>query len=80
MNILKALWDVMNGKKLNTATVITILIVVLGQLGMEKEAATQMVSSIMAGIAGVMALVGFIHRLWKAYQEKKELLKTAGQK
>lgn len=73
MNIIKALWDIMNGKKLNTATVITILIVVLGQLGMDHDVAVQAVSAVMAGIAGAMAIVGFFHRLWKAHQAKNAL-------
>jgi hypothetical protein len=79
MNLFKTFWDAMNGKKLNTATVMIIVVFVLGQFGLEKEAATQMVSQIMTGIAGVLALVGFIHRLIKSAQEKNELLKTAGE-
>lgn len=71
MDILKALWDVMNGKKLNTATVITILILALQTMGMAKEEAVQAVSAVMAGVAGVLAIVGFLHRLWKARQQKK---------
>ena len=79
MNLISAFWDIMNGKKLNTATVIVIIVFVLQQLGLEKDAATQMTSQIMTGIAGVLALIGFVHRLIKSYREKQEQLKTAGE-
>jgi uncharacterized membrane protein len=70
MSIIKVLWNLMSGKKFNTATLMIIVVFVLGQFGLEKDAATQMASQIMTGIAGVLALIGFIHRLIKSAKEK----------
>lgn len=67
MNILKALLDLMNGKKLNTGTVIVIAVIVLQQvLGIDKTEATNIATNVMMGVGGVFALWGYIHRLIKA--------------
>ena len=71
MNLIKALWDLMNGKKLNTGTVI-ILVTFLAQkaLGIDDQAALNLATLSVTGISytigGIVLLVGYIHRLVKA--------------
>lgn len=69
--MLKALWDIINGHKLNTGTVVVIAAVVMQQyLGIDHETATNIATQIMLGVGGVLSLVGYIHRLVKAKQAK----------
>lgn len=72
MNLVKALWALLNGKKLNTATLIAIGIVALQALGIEQTEATKYAEAIAAAIMAVLAVVGYIHRMIKKAQEKKE--------
>jgi len=72
MKILKALLDLLNGKKLNTGTIMVIAVVVIKQvLGVSETEATNMATNLMMGVGGVMALWGYVHRLIKAKQAKK---------
>ena len=69
MKLLKAFLDLLNGKKLNTGTIMVIAVVVLKQvLGVDETTANTMATNIMLGVGGVMALWGYIHRLIKAKQ------------
>ena len=70
MNILKVILDLLNGKKLNTGTIMILAVIVLQQLGIEKTEATTIATNIMMGIGGAMALWGYIHRLVKSRQVK----------
>jgi len=66
MNLFKAALDLLNGKKLNTGTIMIIAVVVLKQfLGVDESTANTMATNIMMGVGGVMALWGYIHRLIK---------------
>jgi len=66
MNLFKAALDLLNGKKLNTGTIMVIAVVVLKQfLGVDESTANTMATNIMMGVGGVMALWGYIHRLIK---------------
>ena len=72
MNLLKAVLDLINGKKLNTGTIMILAVIVLKQvLGVDESTANTMATNIMMGVGGVMALWGYIHRLIKAQQAKK---------
>ena len=72
MKFFSALLDLLNGKKLNTGTIMVIAVIVLKQvLGVDESTANTMATNIMMGIGGVMALWGYIHRLIKAQQAKK---------
>ena len=72
MKFFSALLDLLNGKKLNTGTIMVIAVIVLKQvLGVDESTANTMATNIMMGIGGVMALWGYIHRLIKAKQAKK---------
>lgn len=75
MDILKALWDLMNGHKLNTGTLMILAVFILGRMGFDHDAATQMCTNILCGIGGVTALVGFIHQVIKKWQAKKDTKK-----
>ena len=74
MKIIAALWDVLNGKKMNTGTIMVIAALIMERvLGASHDEATQIASSIMMGIGGVTALIGYIHRIIKSAKkvEKK---------
>lgn len=67
MNLLKAILNLLNGKKLNTGTVMVLAVVVLKQfLGVSDSEAQTMATNIMMGVGGIMALWGYIHRLIKS--------------
>jgi len=67
MNLFKAAIDLLNGKKLNTGTIMVIVVIVLKQfLGVSESEAQTIATNIMMGAGGVMALWGYIHRLIKA--------------
>jgi hypothetical protein len=67
MKLLKALLDLLNGKKLNTGTIMVIAVIVLKQvLGVDDSTANTIATNIMMGVGGAMALWGYIHRLIKA--------------
>ena len=67
MNILKVVLDLLNGKKLNTGTIMILAVIVLKQvLGIDETTANTMATNIMMGVGGFMALWGYIHRLIKA--------------
>jgi len=69
MNLFKAMLDLLNGKKLNTGTIMILAVIVLKQvLGIDETTANTMATNIMMGVGGVMALWGYIHRLIKAKQ------------
>ena len=71
MNLIKIIMDLLNGHKLNTGTIIIIAVMVLQQLGIEKEIATQITTNIMLGVGGVFMLWGYIHRIIKAWRARK---------
>jgi hypothetical protein len=71
MNLIKAVLDLLNGKKLNTGTVMVIAVFVLKQLGLDDNTATQTATNIMLGVGGVLTLWGYIHRMIKSAQAKK---------
>lgn len=71
MNLFKVIIDLLNGKKLNTGTVIILAVFVLQQLGIEKTEATNIATNVMMGVGGVFMLWGYIHRWIKANKEKK---------
>jgi hypothetical protein len=71
MNLLKAALDLLNGKKLNTGTIMVIVVVVLKQfLGVSESEAQTIATNVMMGVGGVMALWGYIHRLVKGAKNK----------
>lgn len=70
--MLKALWNVMNGQKLNTGTIVIIITIALEKLfNVGHDEATGTATSIMMGVGGVIALVGYIHKLTKTKQVPK---------
>jgi hypothetical protein len=66
MKLIMALVDLLNGKKLNTGTIMVIAVVVLKQFGLSEGEANTIATNIMMGTGGVLALWGYIHRLIKA--------------
>ena len=67
MALLKAIWDVMNGNKLNTGTIIIIASLVIQKvLHVDSQGADQIVAQVMTGVGGVIALIGYIHKMVKA--------------
>jgi hypothetical protein len=70
IQLIKVVTDLLNGKKLNTGTVIIVLVFIFSQLGIDKTEATQIATSIMLGIGGVMTIWGYIHRVIKDMQKK----------
>jgi hypothetical protein len=60
--MIKILWDAMNGKKLNTGTIMILAVLVFKYLGMDQGVATQTATGIMLGVGSVFTLVGYIHR------------------
>lgn len=72
MNLIKAIWDVLNGKKLNTGTIVVLGAIIIERVfGVSNQEATGVATSIMMGAGGVIMLVGYIHRLIKARQVTK---------
>jgi uncharacterized membrane protein YuzA (DUF378 family) len=72
MKLIGALLDLLNGKKMNTGTIMVISVIVLQKvLGIGESEATSMATNIMMGVGGVMALWGYVHRLIKARQAAK---------
>lgn len=69
--MVKMIWDLMNGKKLNTGTIIMLAVLALKYFGMDESTATSTATGIMLGVGAVITLVGFIHRWIKAKQAKK---------
>lgn len=66
MNLFKVLLDVLNGKKMNTGTVMVIAVIVLKQfVGVSESDAQNIATNIMMGVGGVMTLWGYIHKLIK---------------
>lgn len=62
----------MNGLKFTTGTVVVLVAMVMQQfLGIEKTEATNIATNIMMGVGGVLALVGYVHRVIKAQAAKK---------
>lgn len=55
----------LNGQKLNTGLVVVAAVFVLQRLGLDHDAAVQTASGIMAGVGGVWALIGLIHKFIK---------------
>lgn len=71
MDILKAILAALNGKKLNTGTIIILAALVMQKLfGIGNDEATSIATSVMMGVGGVFALWGYIHRLIKTKTEK----------
>jgi hypothetical protein len=66
--ILTAIWGAMNGKKMDTGTIVTIMAIVLQHFGASQGEALTMSTDIMMGMGGVILVIGFIHRLIKAKQ------------
>jgi hypothetical protein len=83
MNILSVLSDLMNGKKFNSGTAVTLIAAILymafQQFGITNEQTVSWATLIVGAFGAVLAIVGLIHRWIKAAREKKELLKTAGE-
>jgi len=72
MNPFKSLLGLLNGKKLNTGTIMVITVVVLKQLfGISDAEATNLATNIMIGIGGAMALWGYIDRWRKSLKANK---------
>jgi hypothetical protein len=72
MNLIKAIWDVMNGKKLNTGTIVIIATLVLQKVfGIDSTEAGNIATNIMMGIGGITALIGYIDRLIKSGKKAK---------
>ena len=72
MNLFKAAIDLLNGKKLNTGTIMVIVVIVLKQfLGVSESEAQTIATNIMMGAGGVMALWGYIDRWRKSLKAKK---------
>jgi hypothetical protein len=71
MKLLKALLDVLNGKKMNTGTVMILAVIVIQQfLGVSESEAQTIATNIMLGVGGVMTLWGYIHKLIKGNEKK----------
>ena len=67
MKLIGALWNAFNGKKLNTGTVVVLAAILMqNYLGIGHDQAVSIATEIMAGVGGVLVLVGYIHRLFKA--------------
>lgn len=64
--MLKALWDMMNGKKFSTGTTITILAFGLQQIGIAKDQASNDALYIVQGVGAVIMVIGYIHQWIKA--------------
>jgi hypothetical protein len=70
--MIKAIFgQIFNGQKLNTGLVMVAAVFVLQQLGLDHSAAVQTASAIMAGIGGVWALIGLIHKYIKGIKTAK---------
>ena len=68
---LKALWEVMSGKKFNTGTLVTFAAFILERYaGASHSDALAISSNVMMGIGGVTMLIGYIHRLIKSSAQK----------
>ena len=72
MKIITVLLDLLNGKKLNTGTIMILAVFVLKYLGMTEGEAQSAATNIMLGIGGVFAVWGYIHRMYKSFKEKKQ--------
>jgi hypothetical protein len=77
MDFLNMIWDMLNGHKFNSGVVMIIIPFILQKYGMDHTAAVQMCTNIMMGIGGVTAAVGFIHRVIKTNELKKQALSQA---
>ena len=72
MNFLKALFNIFNGQKLNTGTVVIIASIVIDRfLSVGHEQAVSIATSIMTGAGGIIALIGYIHKIIKAKAKAK---------
>jgi len=71
MNLFKVILDLLNGKKLNTGTIMILAVIVLQHFGIEKTEATTIATNIMMGVGGALALWGYIHRWMKARNAAK---------
>jgi len=72
MNVMKLLWSLINGKKFNTGTLVILAVMVFQSIGIDKDTATQIATNIMLGIGGLLTLVGYVHRIIKSKDQKKE--------
>lgn len=67
MAIFGALWEMINGKKFTTGTIVALAAMFIQTFcNVSKDEATTTVTLIMGGIGGVTALIGYIHRLIKS--------------
>lgn len=73
IEMLKLLWGMTSGHKFDTSAFVILIVFVLGQLGLEKDQATQAVSQVIYGIGGVTLIIGFLHRKYKEWRAKKAM-------
>lgn len=67
----KALWDLMNGKKFDTGTLVVVAAFFMQQyLGVDHDQAVVIATNIMMGVGGITMLIGYIHRRIKEKQAK----------
>ena len=76
MNLVKALFDLMNGKKLKLGTIISLLALVMQQLlNIPEGTAANLATQIVSGGGALLAAIGWIHQEIKAREEKKAVVK-----
>jgi hypothetical protein len=75
MDLVKAIWDMLNGKKLNTGTITTLIATVLymafQQFGLDNDTAVMWATLLVGAVGAIIGIVGYIHRMIKAAQVKK---------
>lgn len=72
MNFLKSLWNGSSGHKFNTGTMLVILPLVLQHCGLSPDDSTQAIAAGTQIVGGVVAVIGFVHKIIKANQKPTE--------